>query len=111
GYGISRSAMEDGSVTVRSRRGGERMRLGRDRPTRPLKRLLQDAGIPPWQRASWPLVYCGSTLAALPRLGVHAAFQAEEGAPGLDVTWRAQAWRSDPAAAIAHAREPSSRSS
>ncbi len=55
-----------GSVTVRTRAGGERIRLAGDRPRQALKRLLQDAGMPPWQRESLPLVFCGDALAAVP---------------------------------------------
>ena len=43
-------------VEVRLRRGGERCRRP-GRRCRPLKKWLQDAGVPPWRRSRIPLVY------------------------------------------------------
>ena len=36
-----------------------------NRPRRALKSILQEAGMPPWERAALPLVYCGDALAAV----------------------------------------------
>lgn len=88
GAGIARSALESAAVTVRSRAGGERIQVAPDRPRRALKGLLQDAGVPAWQRASLPLVFCGDALAAVPGVGVDTRFQAPAGAPGCGVCWR-----------------------
>ncbi len=76
------------NVTVRTRAGGERIRLANDRPRRALKGLLQDAGMPPWQRESLPLVFCGEALAVVPGIGVDVAFQATAGTPGYEIRWR-----------------------
>jgi tRNA(Ile)-lysidine synthase len=81
-----RSRRLDGApVTVRARRGGERLTLGPGRPRRALKSLLQDAGLATWERAALPLVFCGDALAAVPGIGVDVAFQAAR---------EAMAWRS-----------------
>jgi tRNA(Ile)-lysidine synthase len=88
GAGIARAALDGGGVTVQTRAGGERIRLADDRPRQALKRVLQDAGMPPWQRESLPLVFCGDALAAVPGIGVDSAFQAAAGAPGCTVLWR-----------------------
>ena len=74
-------------VTVRTRAGGERIQLAADRPRRALKGILQDAGMPPWQRESLPLVFCGDALAVVPGIGVDVAFQAAAGTPGCAVRW------------------------
>ena len=87
GAGIAQSAMASATVTIRPRAGGERLRPLRDGPSRSLKHLLHDAGMPPWQRDSLPLVFCGDALAAVPGIGVDAAFQAAAGAPGNEVRW------------------------
>jgi tRNA(Ile)-lysidine synthase len=42
---------------VRFRRGGENLRLSGTTYTRELRDLLQEAGIPPWQRSRLPLVF------------------------------------------------------
>ncbi len=87
GAGIARAALTGIGVTIRSRVGGERIRLAEDRPRQALKRVLQDAGMPTWQRESLPLVFCGDALAAIPGIGVDAAFQATPGAAGCSVRW------------------------
>jgi tRNA(Ile)-lysidine synthase len=53
-----------------------------------LKGILQDAGVPPWQRESLPLVFCGDALAVVPGIGVDVAFQATADAPGYEIRWR-----------------------
>ena len=87
GEGIATSALGAAVVTVRRREGGERLRIAMEGSPRALKRLLHDAGIAPWQRASLPLVYCGDTLAAVPGIGVDAALRAGADAPGVVVRW------------------------
>ena len=88
GEGVARAALDAAAVTVRSRAGGERIQLARDRPRRALKGILQDAGMPHWQRESLPLVFCGDALAVVPGVGVDAAFRAAPGTPGYEVRWR-----------------------
>jgi tRNA(Ile)-lysidine synthase len=87
GAGIAREALEGSAVTVRSRTGGERLRPAPDRPSRSLKRLLQEAAMPLWERESLPLVYCGDTLAAAPGIAVDAAFQARIDGAGCALEW------------------------
>ena len=91
GAGIAHAALHAAGVVVRARAGGERIRLAADRPTQTLKRLLQHAGMPLWQRESLPLVFCGSSLAAVPGIGVDVAFQARSDAPGYALDWRPRA--------------------
>ena len=53
-------------LQVRARRGGERIRLPGRTHRHDLKRALQAADVPPWQRDAWPLLVDadGSVLAA-----------------------------------------------
>jgi tRNA(Ile)-lysidine synthase len=60
-----------GAVTVRFRAGGERIRTHGG--TRFIKALMQEAGIAPWLRASWPLVCDADGVAAVPGLAVRDA--------------------------------------
>jgi tRNA(Ile)-lysidine synthase len=85
--GISAVAMTRGPVEVRVRAGGERFRPDARRPRRTLKHLLQEAGLPPWEREALPLVYCGGTLAFVPGIGVAAGLQAGPGERGLVLSW------------------------
>jgi tRNA(Ile)-lysidine synthase len=87
GEGIAANALAASPVTVRQREGGERIRLGVDKVSRAVKKLLHDAGIPPWQRGSLPFVYCGDVLAAVLGIGIDAAFRAAANAPGIVLYW------------------------
>ncbi len=86
GAGIAQTAAARG-LRARPRAGGERIRLP-GRPDRKLADLLQEAGLPPWTRRALPLLWCGDALAAVPGLGVAAAFAAADGAPGFAVAWQ-----------------------
>ncbi len=88
GEGIADAKLALAPVTVRSREGGERIRLAANRPRHAVKNLLQRAGMPVWQRQSLPLVWCGDELAAIPGVGVDVAFQAAAGETGWRLTWR-----------------------
>lgn len=53
----------------------------------PLKRLLQEARVPPWERDRLPLLFAGDALAAVPGLWVCEGFAAPAGAPGWALHW------------------------
>lgn len=63
GAGIARERIAGRSVRVRQRRGGERACLRGHHHK--VKKLLQQAGVPPWERRHWPLVYIDDELAAI----------------------------------------------
>ena len=55
----------DRALTVKFRQGGEKIRpVGRN-STHSLKKLMQEAGIPPWQRTRIPLLYQDNELIAV----------------------------------------------
>lgn len=61
---------EGRSFTLRYRRGAERITpVGRG-VSKPLKALFQEAQVPPWQRDTWPLLFDGEALAAVPGIAV-----------------------------------------
>ena len=68
------------------RQGGEHLRLP-GRPNRLLKKMLQEADIPPWQRERLPLLWIGESLAWVPGLGIAAEFLCGAGDPGWEVIW------------------------
>jgi len=88
GSGLAAEAAAVPPVVVRSRLGGERFAPDPSRPRRALKAWLRESGLPPWQRAALPLVFCGNALAAVPGLGVDVDFQAKSGARGYRLDWR-----------------------
>jgi tRNA(Ile)-lysidine synthase len=91
GQGISVAKLERGDVTVRTRRGGERLRPDAGRPQRTLKNLLQERRIPEWQRDRLPLLFVGDALAYIADVGIDAAFQAVPGEKGVVPEWRPDA--------------------
>ncbi|MFO1323377.1 MAG: tRNA lysidine(34) synthetase TilS [Burkholderiales bacterium] len=91
GAGIDEARLASAPVHVRLRSGGERLQLAANRPRRALKSILHDAGIPAWERAALPLVFCGDALAAVAGVGVDAAFAATAGSPGVRLDWHPSA--------------------
>lgn len=55
--------------TVRYRCGGESLRL-QGRRHRPLKKILQESALPPWQRERLPLLFADDELVAIAGIGV-----------------------------------------
>ena len=87
GRGVSAAKLEGGAVTVRRRRGGERIRLRSSQPRRTLKNLLQEAKIPPWQRERMPLVYLNDELVCVPGIGIDWKFQSHGRERALVFSW------------------------
>lgn len=52
------------TLRVCFRKGGEQVKQT-NRPARPLKKILQEAAVPPWIRESVPLLYTGNELLAI----------------------------------------------
>jgi tRNA(Ile)-lysidine synthase len=52
-----------------------------------LKKLLQEASIPPWLRERMPLIYLGGELACVPDLWVAESFQAAAHEPAWNIHW------------------------
>ncbi|WP_298718219.1 tRNA lysidine(34) synthetase TilS [uncultured Oceanisphaera sp.] len=58
--------------------------------SRPLKKLLQEYGIPPWQRPNIPLLMQGSELVAAIGLFVCQAYTPDPEQPGWKLEWQAE---------------------
>lgn len=69
-------------LQVRYRRGGERIVLAGHAHSKSLKKLFQEHAIPPWRRERIPLIFIDGQLAAVPGIGVAAAFSGARRAPG-----------------------------
>ena len=87
GGGVSRARLRGRAITIRLRKGGERLQPDCRRPRRSLKNLLQEARIPPWERERLPLIFRGAQLVWAPGIGVDCAFQASRGEPALRPAW------------------------
>ncbi|MGH8633401.1 MAG: tRNA lysidine(34) synthetase TilS [Burkholderiales bacterium] len=87
GAGISLARLRVRPVTIRLRRGGERLQPDCSRPRRSLKNLLQESRVAPWERERLPLIFCGEVLVWAPGIGVDCAFQAQGGETALRPAW------------------------
>ena len=76
----------DDRCEIRYRQGGEEAALV-GRPRRALKKILQEAGVVPWQRQRVPLVYVGGELAWIGGVGVCEGHQAAPGESGWALRW------------------------
>jgi tRNA(Ile)-lysidine synthase len=79
----------DWTLTVRFRRGGERIRLGTRGHHTDLKTLFQDMAVPPWERARVPLVFDGPELAAVGDWCVAGPFAERLRAHSVSIRWQA----------------------
>jgi len=87
GRGLSAGKLEGRIVELRLRQGGERIRLpGRD-GHQALKKLYQEAGIPPWERDRRPLLYVDGQLAQVSGYWSAAEWAAEKTEQGIIFHW------------------------
>jgi tRNA(Ile)-lysidine synthase len=78
------------TLTLRGRRGGERLRPVRGGPRRTLKQLLQEARVPVTQRAHLPLIFDGARLIAAADLWIDESVQAHAASARRGrLVWRA----------------------
>ena len=71
------------SYEVRYRQGGETCRLSR-RPTKSLKKILNESRIEPWLRERLPLLFDGNDLVAIPGIGIAESATTK---PGYRIEW------------------------
>jgi len=81
-------ALTHAGVDVRFRRGGESCLPVGAKHRRSVKRLLQEAGIPPWLRPVIPMLYVNGRLAAIPGVCVCRDFESK--GTGLAPRWRSR---------------------
>jgi len=84
GRGLKPALLRRG-VRVAFRQGGEKCRLPGRAHRHTLKQVLQEAAVPPWQRARIPLIYSDGEIAAIAGLSACAPFAAGEGEEGLEI--------------------------
>ncbi|KAF0814435.1 tRNA(Ile)-lysidine synthase [Andreprevotia sp. IGB-42] len=77
--GLDAGLLRRAALMLRPRQGSEALRLHAGGPSRQMKTLFQERHVPPWLRAATPLLYIDGELAAVPGLGVAAAFAVADG--------------------------------
>lgn len=75
--GINAEDWRDREVVIKPRQGGEKLRLPNRQGRHELKKLYQEAGIPPWERDMRPIIYLDGEIAAVAGLWVDVAFWGE----------------------------------
>ncbi|WP_082458427.1 tRNA lysidine(34) synthetase TilS [Methyloglobulus morosus] len=83
--GISCEHWRNSSITVNFRSGGETIELPGRKGHHSLRKLYQEAGIPPWERTITPLVYLNGKLAAVGEHWVSAEFYCDTKEPCLRI--------------------------
>ncbi|MBU6504439.1 MAG: tRNA lysidine(34) synthetase TilS [Betaproteobacteria bacterium] len=87
GKGVRLPWLAEGPVSVRRRLGGERLRPRSGGPSRTLRNLLQEAGLPPWWRDTMPLLYREGALVCVPGVAVDISVQAGPEETGAWFQW------------------------
>ncbi len=89
GQGISMAKLQLGIAKIRSRHGGENIRVNSARPQRDLKNLLQEHEMLPWQRDVLPLLFCDTDLVCVPGIAIANTYLAQPNEAGVVAIWRA----------------------
>ena len=90
GQGISLKKLGNQTLSIQFRAGGERIKPYANRPSKPLKKWMQEMNMPPWFRERLPMVFVDRQLVLVPSLGVQAEWQAQADEMGLTVEWQTQ---------------------
>ncbi|MDD5114601.1 MAG: tRNA lysidine(34) synthetase TilS, partial [Methylobacter sp.] len=88
--GILVEHWQNAQIEIKFRSGGEKISLPGRAGRHLLKKLFQEAGIPPWEREQMPLIYLNGCLAAVGELWISAEFYAENSAACVRVVWQRQ---------------------
>jgi tRNA(Ile)-lysidine synthase len=86
--GIDPAWLRGRGLDIDFRKGGERLKLAPNRPTRGLKQLFQAADVPVWERSRLPIVSNGFDLVFAAGLGMDCRF-VSEGEGRLALRWQA----------------------
>ncbi|MCF6337484.1 MAG: tRNA lysidine(34) synthetase TilS [Gammaproteobacteria bacterium] len=87
GQGIALWALEGQPLAIRFRRGGEKLRPVGRTGHHALKKLFQEAGIPPWLRERIPLLYADGQLLAVAGQWVAHEAATQPGEEGVCLRW------------------------
>ncbi len=82
GEGIALKHLNN-KLVIRSRQGGERLKLHQERPVKQIKQLFKEGNIPPWLRPKYPMLYSNDQFIGVPALGYQFDLLASEPESGL----------------------------
>ncbi len=87
GMGIAFQVLAEKQIDIRFRQGGEKLRPVGRAGHHALKKLFQEAGIPPWLRERIPLLYTDGQLLAVAGQWVAHEAAAQPGEAGICLHW------------------------
>jgi tRNA(Ile)-lysidine synthase len=87
GENVVRAPLEHEKITVRFTAQGRVRIIGRT-GSRPIKKVWQELGVPPWQRERTPLLYYNEQLIAAIGLFITENGQPSANKPSLRLTWQ-----------------------
>ena len=87
GEGISPERLRSGACSIRWRQGGEVLQPAGRGEHHALKKLYQEAGLPPWERSRRPLLYLDGQLAQVAGLWSAAEFAVSPEEEGIVFDW------------------------
>ncbi|MEI7429937.1 MAG: tRNA lysidine(34) synthetase TilS [Betaproteobacteria bacterium] len=90
GSGFCRDLLDQGGLSLCSRQGGERLQPNLNRPRRTVRNLLQEQGVPPWERERLPYLWCNDQLVWVGGVGVDTAFACASGEEGMMPVWESK---------------------
>ena len=83
-----RLPLDSENWTLRTREVGDTIELSPRSGRVTLKNIFQNSAVPPWQRDSWPVLVCGTTVAAIVGIVTASAFKVRFGEHGVNPKWK-----------------------
>ena len=74
-------------LRLKTRQGGERIKLGFNQPHQTIKNLWQANHIPSWQRQRLPIIWGRNTLIMVPGAGIAYENVMDKNSQGIKLTW------------------------
>lgn len=83
--GVPGSLLRESVLRLRERRSSERLQPQANRPSKTLKALYQEAGIPAWRRTHLPVLLAGDALVFAAGIGINMRYAGAE--QGILIEW------------------------
>ncbi len=87
GKGVKADIINNHKISVRFKKGGEKIKPFNQNMTKTLKQLFQEKGVLPWKRERYPLIYIDDELAVVPGICIAHSFAANEYEAGFIIHW------------------------
>ena len=87
--GLDAAWLRGQTLTIDFRKGGERLKLAPNRPTRSLKAHYQSSDVPAWERPRLPVVWAGKELLFAAGIGMDCAHAVTGAGAAIALRWEA----------------------